>query len=96
MQDLFIRYFNGELSPQERQELFRKLQQSPEDKKVFAEMQNVWALSSLSKQLINNWPTGSLPNLRRRRKSDFLFIILDQCSGTQRRWLWLLLQPGQF
>ena len=26
MQDLFIRYFNGELSPQERQELFRKLQ----------------------------------------------------------------------
>ena len=49
MHDLFIRYFNGELSPQERQELFRKLQQSPEDKKVFAEMQNVWALSSLSK-----------------------------------------------
>ena len=49
MQDLFIRYFNGELSPQERQELFRKHQQSHEDKKAFADMQNVWALSSLYK-----------------------------------------------
>lgn len=48
MHDLFIRYFNGELSPQEKKELFLKLQQSPEDKKVFAEMQNIWALSSLS------------------------------------------------
>lgn len=96
MQDLFIRYFNGELSPQERQELFRKLQQSPEDKKVFAEMQNVWALSSLSKPADKQLANRKLAQFKKAEKKRFLFIILDQCSGTQRRWLWLLLQPGQF
>lgn len=63
MHDLFIRYFNGELSSQEKKELFNALQQSPEDKELFAKMQNVWALSTFS--------TPSAPSLALKKLAEF-------------------------
>ena len=81
MQDLFIRYFNGELSPQERQELFRKLQQSPEDKKVFAEMQNVWALSSLSKPADKQLANRKLAQFKKAEKKRFFIHYIRPMFG---------------
>ena len=84
MQDLFIRYFNGELSPQERQELFRKLQQSPEDKKAFAEMQNVWALSSLSKPADKQLANRKLAQFRKEEKKRFFIHYIRPMFGDRK------------
>ena len=81
MHDLFIRYFNGEMSPQEKKELFQKLQQSPEDKKVFAGMQNAWALSSLSIPVNHKLAAFKLAQFKKNEKKRYFVKYIRPVLG---------------
>lgn len=48
MHDLILKYFTGDLTLSERKKLFSTLQTDGEAKKEFAEMQNIFAVSSFS------------------------------------------------
>lgn len=80
MYDLFSKYLIGDISPEEKQKLFRQLREDAEFRQEAAGMQNLSALVSLAqeKQTATDEQYKSFINIRRRRK---LFFSLRKFSG---------------
>lgn len=79
MHNLLLKYFNGELSPEERKKLFVTLKLNHESKQEFAAIQNIWALSLFCEQKeTDQLAYRKLNELHRRKKKSSLFLLFKR------------------
>lgn len=73
MEDLIYQYFEGNITPKDKAELFSRLEKDAELKKEFISIQNLYALSSsLSLQTDTNQAYRELKKFKRKRNTHVL------------------------
>lgn len=82
MHDLLLKYFNEELSAEEKKELFATLKLNQESKDEFSAVQNVWALSLFAGQKEkDDFAYRKLREFNQRKKKKSVFQFLKRYTS---------------